>query len=153
MKKEGKTVVVVPITVPVFGSPPEYKTSGSAGFDISANLSKVSEILYLKPGEIVKVPTGLKVAIPEGYEIQIRPRSGLSLQGIIIVNSPGTIDSDYRGEISIILYNIGNETFQIKDKQRIAQGVLAKYEKAQFKVVDILNDTTRGEGGFGSTGV
>jgi len=130
---------------------PVYKTDGSAGIDLQAYISAPIE---LKPFQRVLVPTGLFMAIPEGYEGQIRGRSGLALKhGITLANGIGTIDSDYRGEIKVILINLSNEPFIINNGDRIAQFVLTKYQKIQFELVDSLEDTSRGEGGFGHTGV
>lgn len=129
---------------------PRYETSGSAGMDLMANLD---EPVVLKPLERSVVPTGLYIALPEGYEAQIRARSGLSLKhGITTANGIGTIDSDYRGEIGVILVNLSNETYTINSGDRIAQMVIAKYEKATFIDVEELSETTRNEGGFGHTG-
>lgn len=131
---------------------PEYKTSGAAGFDINALLDKDSEIL--RKGEIKLFKTGLAMALPDGYEAQVRSRSGLSLKnGVIVLNAPGTIDSDYRGEIGVIMMNCGQEDFVVENGSRIAQIVVAKYEKAEIEIVEDLDETERGEGGFGSTGV
>ncbi|MDD7718725.1 MAG: dUTP diphosphatase [Eubacteriaceae bacterium] len=130
---------------------PEYKTAGSAGFDISAYLE---EPVVLKPGERKLVPTGLFIELPAGYEAQVRGRSGLALKkGIGLVNGIGTIDSDYRGEIGVILINWGNEDFIINNGDRIAQVVVNRYEHVCFNIVDELGDTERGGGGFGHTGV
>ena len=131
---------------------PEYKTPGSAGFDFRANLSRSMSIL---PGRHAIIPTGLYVEIPEGMEIQVRSRSGLAAKhGVCVLNSPGTIDSDYRDEICIILANLGDQAFEINPGDRIAQGVLAKYEKAEFTVVEELDLVTYNRGGgFGHTGV
>lgn len=130
---------------------PEYKTSGSAGFDLNVLLD--TEEYILKKGEIKLFKTGLAMSLPDGYEAQIRSRSGLSLKnGVIVLNSPGTVDSDYRGEIGIILMNCGNEDYKVEHLSRIAQMVIAKYEKADIEVVEELDNTERGEGGFGSTG-
>ena len=127
---------------------PEYKTSGAAGCDVHARSSAVIE-----PGKWAIVPTGLKVAIPDGYEIQIRPRSGLAMaKGVTVLNSPGTIDSDYRGFIGVMLINHGVEYFMVEKGDRIAQLVLCPVEQIQWEVVDTLDDTDRGSGGFGSTG-
>lgn len=129
---------------------PQYQTSGSAGMDLYANL--VNE-LQLNPLERRLVPTGLFLEIPIGFEAQIRPRSGLALkQGITCLNTPGTIDSDYRGEIKVLLINLSNEIQTIKHGDRIAQMVIAKHENASWILVENLNETTRGDGGFGSTG-
>ena len=130
---------------------PAYETSGSAGMDLRANLD---EKIILKPFERFAIPTGLFIELPQGYEAQIRPRSGLSLKtGLSIPNSPGTIDSDYRGEIKVIVANLSNEVVEIKDGDRIAQMVIAKYERAEWIEVDNIDATERGAGGFGSTGV
>ncbi len=130
---------------------PAYMTTGSAAFDL---LAAVVEPLELAAGEIKLVPTGLKMAIPAGYEVQIRPRSGLALKhGLIIPNSPGTIDSDYRGEVQVILANLGKASFSIERGMRICQAVLARVEQARLRRVDELPPSDRGEGGFGSTGV
>ena len=129
---------------------PGYQTSGAAGMDICAFLSQEE---VLNPLERKLIPTGLFIAVPLGFEAQIRPRSGLAIkQGITCLNTPGTIDSDYRGEIKVILINLSNEIQIIKNGDRIAQMIIAKYEKAEWTQTDILNETQRGEGGFGSTG-
>ncbi len=129
---------------------PDYETSQSAGMDIRANLE---EPVVLHPGERKLIPTGLYIALPEGYEAQIRPRSGLAIKhGITLLNSPGTIDADYRGEIKIILINHSNESFLIEDGARIAQMVINKFEQIEWQPVEELDKTSRGEGGFGSTG-
>ena len=129
---------------------PKYKTEGSSGLDLMAFIEKS---IKLNPKESILVPTGISVAIAEDLEIQIRPRSGLAAKSnISVLNTPGTIDSDYRGEIKVILFNHGNNEFIINNKDRIAQMVLAPIIKAEFEEVDELPDTIRGEGGFGSTG-
>lgn len=129
---------------------PEYATMGSAGMDIRANLD--SDIL-LQAGERVLIPTGLFIELPKGYEAQIRPRSGLAIKhGITCLNSPGTIDADYRGEIKIILINLGNEPHTISNGDRIAQMVISSYTRASWVLTDTLTDTTRSSGGFGHTG-
>jgi dUTP pyrophosphatase len=129
---------------------PNYQTDNSAGVDLQAN---INEEITLLPLQRVLVPTGIKLALPEGYEAQVRPRSGLALKnGITVLNSPGTIDADYRGEIGVILVNLSNENFVIKDGERIAQLVITKYEKVRFEKVEVLDETARGAGGFGSTG-
>ncbi len=129
---------------------PQYATPLSAGLDIKANIDQPIE---LKPLERKLIPTGLYIALPEGYEAQIRPRSGLALKkGITILNSPGTIDADYRGEIGVIIANISNETFIVEDGERICQMVIAKHETANFNIVESLDETSRGAGGFGHTG-
>jgi dUTP pyrophosphatase len=130
---------------------PEYKTKGSAGVDISAHLAQT---VVLKPLERQLIPTGLFLELPEGAEAQIRPRSGLAIKnGITCLNTPGTIDSDYRGEIKVILINLSNEDFAINNGDRIAQMVIAKHEQVAFEAVEVLEETTRGAGGFGHTGV
>ena len=130
---------------------PEYKTSGSSGADVHAFLS---EPVVLKKGEVKLIPTGLCCSISEGYEIQVRPRSGLAgKNGITCLNTPGTIDSDYRGEIKVILINLGTEDFTINNGDRIAQFVVAPVVTGNFIQTDSLGKTLRGEGGFGSTGV
>lgn len=129
---------------------PEYATERSAGLDLRANLD--NEIV-LAPLERQLIPTGLYLELPKGYEAQIRPRSGLALKhGITVLNSPGTIDADYRGEIRVILVNLSNEPFVIKDGERICQMVIARHEQVSWNEVDKLEDTTRGDGGFGHTG-
>lgn len=130
---------------------PQYQSSQASGCDIGASIEKE---ITLKPGERALVPTGLVLDIPEGYEIQVRPRSGLAIKnGIALVNSPGTIDSDYRGELKIIIINLGDKNFEIKKGDRIAQLVLAPVIQAQFIEADELSKTDRGAGGFGSTGI
>ena len=130
---------------------PSYETLLSAGMDLRAN---ISESITLKPLERVIVKTGLFIALPAGLEAQVRPRSGLAAKkGITVLNSPGTVDADYRGEIGVILVNLSNEEFLVKDGERIAQLVIAKHEQITWKEVSILDKTKRGEGGFGSTGV
>jgi len=129
---------------------PSYATILSAGMDLRANLN---ESITLNPHERALIPTGLFIALPEGYEAQIRPRSGLALKkGITVLNSPGTVDADYRGEIGVILINLSNESFIIENGERIAQMVIAKYEQISFEEVSTLDETQRGSGGFGSTG-
>jgi len=129
---------------------PEYQTQGSAGLDLQAY---IKEPIILKPGEIILVPTGLAIALQEGYEAQIRPRSGLALKnGITVLNSPGTIDADYRGEICVILINHSKQDFTITCGLRIAQMVIAQYAFASIVEVEELSATNRGAGGFGSTG-
>ena len=130
---------------------PQYATAQSAGMDLRANLD---EPVTLRPLERRLIPTGLHIALPEGYEAQIRPRSGLALKrGITVLNSPGTVDADYRGEIGVLLINLSQEDFIINDGERIAQMVIARYEQAQFIKVEVLDETERGEGGYGHTGV
>ncbi|GAA5064655.1 dUTP diphosphatase [Roseibacterium beibuensis] len=135
---------------------PDYATAGAAGADLRANFEagRRDAGLTLAPMARALVPTGLRVAIPEGYEMQVRPRSGLALKhGVTLVNSPGTIDADYRGPLGVILINLGDESFRIGHGDRIAQAVIAPVAQARFDVVDALPDTDRGAGGFGSTGV
>ncbi len=129
---------------------PAYATALSAGMDLRANLDQP---VTLAPLQRCLVPTGLYIALPEGYEVQIRPRSGLALKrGITVLNSPGTIDADYRGEIRIILVNLSDEPFIIEDGERIAQMVIARHEQAAWQPTDSLDETERGAGGFGHTG-
>lgn len=129
---------------------PSYETMGSAGMDLRANLS---EPFILKPFDRSAITTGLSIELPVGYEAQIRPRSGLSLKsGLSIPNSPGTIDSDYRGEIKVIVANLSNQDVIINDGDRIAQMVIAKYETIKWQIAESIDDTERGSGGFGSTG-
>lgn len=130
---------------------PEYKTEFSAGMDLKAY---TKENIVLKAGEIKLIKTGLAIALPNGFEAQIRSRSGLSLKnGIIVLNAPGTIDSDYRGEIGIILMNVGQNDFVIENNMRIAQMVITKYENVKLNLVEELDETARADGGFGSTGL
>lgn len=130
---------------------PAYATVQSAGLDLRANLS---EPIVLHPMERVLVPTGLHIALPDGYEAQVRPRSGLALKyGVTVLNTPGTIDADYRGELKVLLVNFSNEDFVIRDGERIAQMVVARYEQVDFEPVSVLDETERGEGGYGHTGV
>ena len=130
---------------------PQYATSQSAGMDLRANLD---EAITLKPLERRLIPTGLHICLPAGYEAQVRPRSGLALKkGITVLNSPGTIDADYRGEIGVVLINLSQEDFVVEDGERIAQMVIARYEQADFEAVEVLDETVRGEGGYGHTGV
>lgn len=129
---------------------PQYATSGSAGMDLRAN---VEEPVTLRAGERRLIPTGIYLALPPGYEAQVRPRSGLALKkGIGLLNSPGTIDSDYRGEVGVILVNLSQEDFVVNDGDRIAQMVIARYEQIRWKPVETLEETERGSGGFGHTG-
>ena len=129
---------------------PKYETEGSAGMDVRAN---IKETITLKSLERILIPTGLKVAIPEGYEIQVRPRSGLAIKhGITMLNTPGTVDSDYRGELKVIVVNLSNEAYTIEPNERIGQFVLNKIEQIEFIEVEELDSTERGEGGFGHTG-
>lgn len=130
---------------------PQYETPLSAGVDLRAN---IDEPITLKPLDKALIKTGIFIALPEGYEAQVRPRSGLAYKkGITVLNSPGTIDADYRGEVGVILVNLSNEEFVVEDGERIAQMVVAKHERAQFIETKELSDTERGAGGFGSTGV
>ncbi|HRO75246.1 MAG TPA: dUTP diphosphatase [Crocinitomicaceae bacterium] len=130
---------------------PQYETKASAGLDLKAN---ITETITLKPLERALVKTGLFLEIPEGYEAQVRPRSGLAYKnGVTVLNAPGTIDADYRGEVGVILVNLSNEDFTIQAGDRIAQMVFAKFEQAEWIDAEILSETARGEGGFGSTGV
>lgn len=130
---------------------PVYATGLSAGMDLRANLS---EPIVLKPLARCLVPTGLYIALPAGYEAQVRPRSGLALKkGITVLNSPGTVDADYRGELRVILINLSTEEFVIEDGERIAQMVVARHEQVSWEEVEVLGETERGEGGFGHTGV
>jgi len=130
---------------------PAYETIHSAGMDLRADLESA---VLLGPMERKLIPTGLHIELPEGFEAQIRPRSGLAYKhGISIVNSPGTIDADYRGEIKVLLINLSTEPFEINSGDRIAQMIVSKHEKVEWQQVEILNDTTRGAGGYGHTGV
>ena len=139
-------------TLPHAFALPAYQTIGAAGADLCA---AIDETIILKPMQRCLVPTGLKIALPEGYEAQLRPRSGLALKnGIMLPNSPATIDSDYRGELKIIIMNMGEDDFIIENGMRIAQMVISPVQQVQFNKVDKINpDTHRGEGGFGSTGI
>lgn len=130
---------------------PHHATEGSAGLDLKS-ATDVNVVLH--PGERKLIPTGISIAIPDGYEGQIRPRSGLAFKhGITVLNTPGTIDSDYRGEVKVLLINLGNEDFLVERGMRIAQLVVEKYEKVQWSVMESLDDTSRSGGGYGSTGV
>ena len=130
---------------------PSYATEGSAGMDLCANISKD---VYIIPLERKLIPTGIFIELPMGYEAQIRPRSGMAVKsGLTIINTPGTIDSDYRGEIMICLVNLNQDTCVIKNGERIGQMIIAKYEKAELEAVEVLSDTQRGTGGFGHTGI
>lgn len=132
-------------------SMPHYMTDGSAGADLRA---AINEMIVLKPMERRLIPTGFAIALPNNFEAQVRPRSGLAYKnGITVLNSPGTIDSDYRGEVKVLLINLGNEDFVIERGERIAQMIIQKCEKAIFSVVDELDKTDRSSGGYGSTGV
>jgi len=130
---------------------PHYETEQSAGMDLTA---AVEEAFDLEPGMRTLIPTGLSIALPKGFEAQVRPRSGLALKnGVTVLNSPGTVDADYRGEIKVILANLGTEIFTVERGMRIAQMVISKHEHIEWTAVDDLDETDRGEGGFGSTGV
>ena len=129
---------------------PQYATNLSAGMDLRANLDSP---IILKPLQRCLVPTGIFMALPEGFEAQVRPRSGLAIKkGVGVLNSPGTIDADYRGEVCVILVNLSSEEFIVEDGERIAQMVIARYEQAEWQEVDVLDETERGAGGFGHTG-
>ena len=130
---------------------PQYATAQSAGMDLRANLE---EPVVLRPMERRLIPTGLYIPLPEGYEAQVRPRSGLALKkGITVLNSPGTIDADYRGEVGVLLINLSQEDFTVNDGERVAQMVIARHETASFQQVQVLDETERGAGGYGHTGV
>jgi dUTP pyrophosphatase len=134
----------------ISGVLPVYATAGSAGMDITAALA---EPMILEPGAIALIPTGIAIALPQGFECQVRSRSGLAAKhGIFALNAPGTIDSDYRGEIKVILANSGKASYAIQPGERIAQLVIARYETVRWELVDSLDETERGTGGFGSTG-
>ncbi|QCE41111.1 dUTP diphosphatase [Psychroserpens sp. NJDZ02] len=129
---------------------PNYETMASAGLDLRAN---ITEAIILKPLERAIVKTGLFIELPIGFEAQVRPRSGLAAKkGVTVLNAPGTVDADYRGEIGVILVNLSNEDFSIENGERVAQLVIAKHERAEWVEVEALSETSRGEGGFGSTG-
>lgn len=129
---------------------PAYATPQSAGMDLRAN---IDEPVVLHPMERRLIPTGLKIELPAGYEAQVRPRSGLALKhGITVLNTPGTTDADYRGEVMVLLINLSNDDFTVNDGERIAQMVIARHEQGEFVVVDKLDETERGEGGYGHTG-
>ena len=130
---------------------PSYATLLSAGMDLRANLE---EPITLQPLQRCLVPTGLFIALPEGYEAQVRPRSGLAIKkGVTVLNSPGTVDADYRGEVCVVLVNLSSEPFVIEDGERVAQMIVAKHEQVEWEPVEVLSDTERGAGGFGHTGV
>lgn len=130
---------------------PAYATEQSAGLDLRANIDAP---MVLRPLERRLVPTGLRIALPEGYEAQVRPRSGLALKhGVTVLNTPGTIDADYRGEVMVLLVNFSQHDFVVNDGERIAQMVIARYEQAELEPVDVLDETERGAGGYGHTGV
>ena len=129
---------------------PEYRTENSAGMDLKANVERA---IILKPMERALIPTGLYIELPEGFEAQIRPRSGIAINhGITVLNTPGTIDSDYRGEIRVIVINLSDKEYKIDDGERISQMIISRFEKVQWDEVDIIPGTERGEGGFGHTG-
>ena len=131
---------------------PSYGTPGAAGLDLRAAVPQDAPVV-LQPGERALIPTGLSLAVPEGYEAQVRPRSGLAVKhGVTCLNTPGTIDSDYRGEVHALLINHGREPFEVRRGERIAQLVIARYERAVWREVETLSETERGAGGFGSTG-
>lgn len=130
---------------------PAYATPQSAGMDLRAN---IDDPIILRPMERRLIPTGLHIALPAGYEAQVRPRSGLALKhGLTVLNAPGTVDADYRGEVGVLLINLGDKDFVINDGERIAQMVIARHETADFIAVEVLDETERGEGGYGHTGV
>ena len=130
---------------------PAYATSQSAGMDLRANIESP---ITLRPMERTLVPTGIRIELPEGYEAQVRPRSGLALKhGITVLNTPGTIDSDYRGELKVLLVNLSNDDFVVNAGERVAQMVIARHETATWEEVEVLDETERGEGGYGHTGV
>lgn len=130
---------------------PSYETEGAAGMDLRAN---INESITLKTLERVVVKTGLFIALPVGFEAQVRPRSGLAAKkGVTVLNAPGTIDADYRGEVGVILINLSSESFTVENGERIAQMVIAKHERAEWQEVEVLSETSRGTGGFGSTGI
>ena len=129
---------------------PQFETTQSAGMDLRANIDTP---VVLQPGDRTLIPTGIKIALPEGYEAQIRPRSGLAYKhGITVLNSPGTIDADYRGDVGVLLINHGREVFTVEDGMRVAQMVVAQYSQFEWESVEDLDETARGTGGFGSTG-
>lgn len=133
---------------------PQYQTTGSSGLDLVANLDQDSEQITIKPNKWEIIPTGITIELPDGCEAQIRPRSGLAYKyGVTVLNSPGTIDNDFRGEIKIILINHGNEDFIVKNGDRIAQMIISKYEQVELEEIEFLTETTRNDGGFGSTGI
>lgn len=133
---------------------PSYQTKGAAGADVRANFGKAGGSQWLEPGARALIPTGLCMAVPDGCEVQIRARSGLALKhGIALVNAPGTIDSDYRGPVGVIMINLGHAPFEVAHGMRIAQMVIAAVAQLDFEIVDDLDETARGAGGFGSTGI
>jgi dUTP pyrophosphatase len=130
---------------------PSYSTPYSAGMDLRANLE---EPLVLRPLERRLIPTGIRIELPEGYECQVRPRSGLAVKyGVTVLNTPGTVDSDYRGELKVLMINLGSEPFTVSPGERLAQMVVARHEHVEWEQVEVLDESERGEGGFGSTGV
>lgn len=142
--------VRVPIVVEKGVQIPKYESQGAAGLDVRAN---IEESIVLGSLERILIPTGIKMAIPEGYEVQVRPRSGLAIKhGITLLNTPGTIDSDYRGELKVIVVNLSKEAYTIEAQERIGQLVLNRVEQMEFEIVDSLEETERGAGGFGHTG-
>jgi dUTP pyrophosphatase len=151
IKKSGNQEKQKTIKVKIKGRfIPQYKSEQAAGCDLFADIEKD---IVIGPREFYTIPTGISIEIPQGYEAQVRPRSGLAKNyGVGIVNSPGTIDADYRGEVKVILYNLGNRPFRIKNRDRIAQLVFSRVERAEFESVKQLDKTERGEGGFGHTG-
>lgn len=151
----SKLIIMEQIKVNIINSStnplPAYETGGSAGMDLRAALP---EPVVLQPLQRAMIPTGIRIALPEGYECQIRPRSGLAAKhGITVLNTPGTIDADYRGEIKVILVNLSDEPFTINPGERICQMVISQYTRAEWVEVDLLDDTERGSGGFGHTGL
>tara|TARA_E500000075_G_C6981355_1_gene316872 strand:- start:768 stop:1223 length:456 start_codon:yes stop_codon:yes gene_type:complete len=133
---------------------PQYQTPGSSGLDLVANLEQDTQQITIKPNKWEIIPTGITIELPDGCEAQIRPRSGLAYKyGVTVLNSPGTIDNDYRGEIKIILINHGHEDFIVKNGDRIAQMIISKYEKVKIEEIEFLTETSRNDGGFGSTGL
>ncbi len=144
------TVAIQPLPHAIGLNLPTYATNQSAGMDLCA---AIEEAIEIGPGERMLIPTGLSMALPDGYEAQIRPRSGLAIKnGVTVLNAPGTVDADYRGEIKVALINMGQDDFTIERGMRIAQMVIAKYEQVEWNLVESLDETERGAGGFGSTG-
>jgi dUTP pyrophosphatase len=149
-KRFDKKMITVKVVNRGHQQLPAYATPQSAGMDLRANLD---EPVTLRPLERRLIPTGLHIALPDGYEAQVRPRSGLALKhGITVLNTPGTIDADYRGEVGVVLVNLSQDAFVINDGERIAQMVIARCEQAELSVVDVLDETERGSGGYGHTG-
>jgi dUTP pyrophosphatase len=156
----GRVSVLIEVVREEWADPsvplPDYATAGAAGADLRANLMPRDRDvgLMMEPGQRALVPTGLRVAVPEGYEMQVRPRSGLALKhGVTLLNTPGTIDADYRGPLGVIMVNLGDEAFRVSHGDRVAQAVIAPVSQGAFTAVEALGETPRGEGGFGSTGV